>query len=59
MRKSIYIEGTLIIDGKESKFCCNSGDSWSQWAADTERLGESVELMEAIQLAVEELAAGP
>ena len=58
MSKAVYIEGTLIIDGKELKFCCNSGDSWSQWGAQTERLGESVELMEAVQLAIEELATG-
>ena len=57
MSKAVYIEGTLIIDGEESKFCCNSGDSWDQWAASMGRLCDSMELVKKIQLAVEELAA--
>ena len=57
MSIAVYIEGTLIIDGEKSKFCCNSGEGWNQWAAPMGRLCDSTELVKKIQLAVEELAA--
>jgi len=51
----IVVEGTITIDGTESKFQCGNTEEWNQWGATTDRLCESIEIVEAIQLALLEL----
>jgi hypothetical protein len=49
------IEGTIVLaDGSKSAFFV-SADGWQQWGANTERLGRSVDLLDAIENALAEL----
>ncbi len=51
----IVVEGTITIDGTESKFQCGNSEYWNQWGATTNRLCESVHIVEAIEKALLEL----
>ena len=43
------IEGIITLeDGSESKFRIGSGFGWSQWGASMERLGLSVDIVDAL-----------
>ena len=43
------IEGTITLaDGSTSHFSLGGDGEWQQWGASTSRLGESVEVLEAL-----------
>ncbi|SIB67787.1 hypothetical protein [Mycobacteroides abscessus] len=47
--KAALIKGTIkLTDGSESEFQITSDGNWFQWGATTERLGESVDVVEAL-----------
>ena len=52
--EEIYIEGTIEIDGQKSIFSItnNVNDGWHQWGATTERLSESVHIVDTLQEAL-------
>lgn len=52
--EEIYIEGTIEIDGQKSIFSItnNVNDGWYQWGATTERLSESVHIVDTLQEAL-------
>lgn len=59
--KTSLIKGTITLtDGSESEFQITSDGNWFQWGATTERLGESMDAVEAMTKAVvtDELLAG-
>ena len=49
--EEIYIEGTIEIDGQKSIFSItnNINEGWYQWGATTERLAESVHIVDELQ----------
>ena len=52
---NVKIEGTITIDDVESKFDISTDEGWSQWGASTERLCESMPVVEALAHAILEL----
>ena len=49
------IDGTITLeDGSTSSFSL-SADGWQQWGASTERLGRTVDVLEALELALTEV----
>lgn len=55
---SAYIEGTITLDdGSTSQFSIGS-NSWSQWGAPTERLGKTVDIIEAMAEGLRERGEG-
>ena len=53
----ITIEGTITINGVDSKFVLNNdinGTGWEQYGAISERLSESVHIVESLQTALME-----
>tara|TARA_B100000287_G_scaffold397131_1_gene413395 strand:+ start:46 stop:276 length:231 start_codon:yes stop_codon:yes gene_type:complete len=55
IKKDIYIEGTLQVDGVDRKFALanDGGYSFSQWGADTKELYNSFDVLETILKALE------
>ena len=49
MSKKIIIEGTIDIDGVTSEYSISNYESWFQWGASTERLCESMHIVEEMQ----------
>jgi len=49
MSRKIIIEGTLDIDGVTSRYSISNFESWFQWGASTDRLYESMDIVEAMQ----------
>ena len=49
--EKIDIEGTIDIDGQKSKFSITNdiNDGWHQWGATTDRLAESVHILDELQ----------
>tara|TARA_B100001996_G_scaffold342743_1_gene297528 strand:+ start:2350 stop:2547 length:198 start_codon:yes stop_codon:yes gene_type:complete len=49
--EKIDIEGTIDIDGQKSKFSITNdiNDGWYQWGATSDRLSESVYIVDALQ----------
>lgn len=58
MVREVTVSGTVTPeDGSRSAFEASSGDGgWMQWGAGNERLGRTVDLVEAIHQAVVETA---
>ena len=56
MAKLITIEGTIEIEGIESKFRIDNdiNDSWSQWGATQEQLFNSMPIVQALDRAIKE-----
>lgn len=49
----MYITGTIKLeDGSTSEFSIGTDTGWQQWGADTERLGRTVDVLEAITAAL-------
>ena len=55
IKKDIYIEGTLQVNGVDRKFALanDGGYSFSQWGADTKELYNSFDVLETILKALE------
>ena len=56
MAKLITIEGTIEIEGIESKFRIDNdiNDSWSQWGVTQEQLFNSMPIVQALDRAIKE-----
>ena len=52
----ITVEGTITINGVDSKFVLNNdiNESWEQYGAISERLSDSVYIVESLQTALME-----
>jgi hypothetical protein len=53
--KAEYVKGTIrLLDGSESQFHITRDSLWQQWGEHTDRLGRSVDIVEAMSRALAE-----